>query len=123
MRWRSGDTAGLCGFDFSTRGVRVTGVTDAGHPLVQVRGIDDLPALETAMLRFVLSAMALAGILATTLPAFADPPPATAADHARVAAVATTLSAPATPARLSPPAAPEPDGHDTEISPVGPGWG
>jgi hypothetical protein len=32
------------------------------------------------MLRFVLSAMAVAGILATTLPAFANP--ATAADHA-----------------------------------------
>jgi hypothetical protein len=74
------------------------------------------------MLRFVLSAMALAGILATTL-AFADPFPATAADHARVAAAATAPPAPQRPARLSPSAAPEPDGHDTEIIPVGPGWG
>ena len=75
------------------------------------------------MLRFALSAIALAGILATTLPAFADPPPATAADHAQVAAVATAPPTPAAPARLSQSAAPEPDGHDTEISPVGPGWG
>jgi hypothetical protein len=73
------------------------------------------------MLRFVLSVMAVAGILATTLQAFADPLPATAADHARVAAAATAPPAP--PARLSPSAAPESDGHDTEIIPVGPGWG
>jgi hypothetical protein len=66
------------------------------------------------MVRFVLL---LAGILATMLPALADPLP-TAADHARVAA-----PAPPAPARLSPLAAPEPNGHDTEIIPVGPGWG
>jgi hypothetical protein len=46
------------------------------------------------MLRFVLSAMALAGILATMLPAFADPLPATAAGHARVTAAATAPPAP-----------------------------
>jgi hypothetical protein len=71
------------------------------------------------MFRFVLSAMALAGILATTLPAFADQ--ATAADHARVATAATVPSALPAPARASS-AAPKPDGHDTEF-PVGPGWG
>jgi hypothetical protein len=75
------------------------------------------------MLRFVLSAMVLAGILATMLPAFADPLPATAADHVRVAAAATAPIAPPAPARLSPSAAPEPDGLVTEIIPVGPGWG
>jgi hypothetical protein len=73
------------------------------------------------MLRFVLSAMAVAGILATTLQAFADPLPATAANHARVTAAATVPPAP--PARLSPSAAPEADSHDAEIIPVGPGWG
>jgi hypothetical protein len=71
------------------------------------------------MPRLVLSAMAVAGMLATTLQAFVDPLPATAADHARVAAATV---APAPPARLSPSAAPESDGH-AEIIPVGPGWG
>lgn len=75
------------------------------------------------MLRFVLSAMALAGILTIMLPAFADPLPATAADRAQLAAAAAAPVAPSALARLSPSAAPEPDGHDTEIIPVGPGWG
>jgi hypothetical protein len=75
------------------------------------------------MLRFVLSAMALAGILTIMLPAFADPLPATAADRARVAAAALALPAQSAPARLSPSVGPEPDGHDTEIIPIGPGWG
>jgi hypothetical protein len=57
--------------------VPVTGATDGAHPSVQVAAID-LPALETAMLRFVPATMAFAGILVTTLPAFANP--ATAAD-------------------------------------------
>jgi hypothetical protein len=39
------------------------------------------------------------------------------------AAAATAPLAPAAPARLSLSAAPEPDGYDTEISSVGPGWG
>ena len=69
------------------------------------------------MPRFVLSAMALAGLM-TMLPAFADPLPATAAGHARIVAVA-----PPAPAPLSPSATRQPDGHDTEIIPVGPGWG
>ena len=73
------------------------------------------------MLRFVLSAMALAGLLATTLPAFADPPTATASDHAQAAAATTAPPAPAVPARLSPSAAH--DSHDTDIIPVGLGWG
>jgi hypothetical protein len=101
----------------------VTGVTDVAHPLVEVGGIDFASTWRRPMLRFVLSAMALARILATMLPAFADPLPATAADYARVAAAATAPPAPPTPARLSPSAAPEPDGRDTEIIPVGPGWG
>ena len=44
-------------------------------------------------------------------------------ENARVAATATAPPAPPAPARLSPSAAPEPDGHATEIIPVGPGWG
>lgn len=56
------------------------------------------------------------------LPAIADPLPAKAADHARVAAAATAPPAPSAPARLSPSATPEPDGHDTGF-PIGPGWG
>ena len=71
------------------------------------------------MLRFVLSAMALAGILATTLPAFADPPTATASDHAQAAAATTAPPAPPALGRSSPSGAPEPDG----FIPVGPGWG
>jgi hypothetical protein len=69
------------------------------------------------MPRFVLSAMALAGLLATTLPALAEPP----SDDAQVAAAATPPPAPAVPARLSPSAAH--DSHDTDIIPVGLGWG
>jgi hypothetical protein len=101
--------------------VSVTGVTDVVHPFVQFGGIDFASTGDQPMLRFVLSAMALAGILTTMLPALADPLSATAADHAQVAAAATALAAPS--ARLSPSAAPEPDGHGTEIIPVGPGWG
>ena len=71
------------------------------------------------MLRFVLSAMAVSGILATTLPVFADP--ATAADHAQAAAAVTAPPAPPAPARLSPSTLPDADGDDT--IPVGPGWG
>jgi hypothetical protein len=74
------------------------------------------------MLRFVLSAMALAGILATTPPAFADPG-RPGNDHAQVTTDATAPPAPAASGRLLPSAAPEPDGHDTEIIPVGSGWG
>ncbi|MGD0109101.1 MAG: hypothetical protein ABSC06_34465 [Rhodopila sp.] len=72
------------------------------------------------MLRFVLSVMALAGILATTLPAFADPG-RSGNDYAEVTAAAAPAAAAS--GRLLPSAAPEPDGHDTEIIPVGPGWG
>jgi hypothetical protein len=75
------------------------------------------------MLRSFPSAMAFARIMTIMLPAFADPLPATAADHARVAASATAQPAASTPARLSPSPAPEPDDHDSEITPVGPGWG
>jgi hypothetical protein len=71
------------------------------------------------MLRFVLSTMAVAGILATMLAAFADP--ATAADHAQAAVAVTAPPAPPAPARLSPSVAPAADGHDT--IPVGFGWG
>jgi hypothetical protein len=69
------------------------------------------------MLRFALSAMALAGILATTLPAFADPPTATASDHVQAAAATTAPPAPPAPGRSS--GASEPDG----FVPVGLGWG
>jgi hypothetical protein len=70
------------------------------------------------MLRFALSAMALAGILATTFPAFADAPTAAAAsDHSQAAAATTAPPAPAAPGRSS--GAPEPD----DFIPVGLGWG
>jgi hypothetical protein len=39
------------------------------------------------MLRFVLSALALVGVLATEHPSFADPPTAAAPDHPQAAAV------------------------------------
>jgi hypothetical protein len=46
------------------------------------------------MFRFVLSAVALAGLLVTAHPAFADQLPGTASDHAQPVATATKQSAP-----------------------------
>ena len=74
------------------------------------------------MLRFVLSAMALAGILATPPPDCADSD-RHGNDHAQVTTAAIAPPAPAASGGLLPSAAPEPDGHDTEIIPVESGWG
>ena len=64
------------------------------------------------MLRLVLSAAALAGVLAAARPAFADPVTATATDHAQPAAATTEQ-----PASL--PAVNAERGK----APVGFGWG
>jgi hypothetical protein len=61
------------------------------------------------MFRFVLSAIAFAGVLATVQPVFADVPATTPADHAEVAAAREY------------PAPPEPSSNMTV--PVGFGWG
>jgi hypothetical protein len=78
------------------------------------------------MLRFVLSAVALAGVLATAPAAFADPLAVTASDHAE--AVAPTQEQAALPAPAAWPSpsdatAPASAGRDKDIAPVGPGWG
>jgi hypothetical protein len=64
------------------------------------------------MLRSVLSAVALAGVLATVQPAFADPLVATTSDHSQAAAAATVEQpAPTAPVSSRSPA------------PAGFGWG
>ena len=75
------------------------------------------------MLRSIISAVALAGVLATALPAFADPLAATASDHAQAAAPATEQPATArsSPSDEQAPATNWPPRKD--IVPVGFGWG
>jgi hypothetical protein len=73
------------------------------------------------MLRSILSAVALAGVLALAQPAFAAPLAATASDHAQAAPAAEQPSPPAT-AQSSSDAAPVAVGHAKDI-PVGFGWG
>jgi hypothetical protein len=77
------------------------------------------------MLRFVLSVVALAGILATAQPSFADPVAATTSDQAQVAATAPEQQAPPTPARASSSDAPAAakTGRNKDIIFVGFGWG
>jgi hypothetical protein len=67
------------------------------------------------MLRSVLSAVALAGLIAIAHPAFADSISATASDHAQPAAAATQQPA-------SPAAASSPRSLDAP-APAGFGWG
>jgi hypothetical protein len=67
------------------------------------------------MLRSVLSAVALVGLIAVVHPAFADSISATAADHAQPAAAATQQSA-------SPAPASSPRSLDAP-APAGFGWG
>jgi hypothetical protein len=67
------------------------------------------------MLRSILSAVALAGLIAVANPAFADPLAATASDHAQPAAAATQQ--PASPAPAS-----SPRSLDSP-APAGFGWG
>jgi hypothetical protein len=77
------------------------------------------------MLRSVLSAVALAGVLATAQPAFADPLAATASGHAQAAAAATepSLPAPALSSWSSDASAPASGGVGKNIAPAGFGWG
>jgi hypothetical protein len=76
------------------------------------------------MLRFTVSAIALASVLATALPACADPLAATASEHHKAAATSTDQAAHPVPAwsPSSDAAAPARDGRDKDI-PVGFGWG
>jgi hypothetical protein len=77
------------------------------------------------MLRFVLSAVALAGVLVAAQPSFADPLAATASDHAQAAAPATEQLTPQVPARASSSDAPAPANAERgkDIICVGFGWG
>jgi hypothetical protein len=63
------------------------------------------------MFRFALSAVALAAVLVTTHPSFADPLPAATSDYVQAAAAASE----------QPPAAWSPSSD--VAAPVGPGWG
>jgi hypothetical protein len=77
------------------------------------------------MLRFALPAMALAGILVTALPAFADPLGASVSDHAQAAAPATEQPTPPALAQSasSDATVPASVGLGKNIIPVGFGWG
>ncbi len=76
------------------------------------------------MLRFVLSAVALAGILATANPVFADPVAAAAPERVQTAAPATEQVSPPAPALSSSDVkAPTGDSLGKGIVPVGFGWG
>ena len=66
------------------------------------------------MLRFALSAVALAAVLVTTHPSFADPLPAATSDSVQAAAAAPEQPAPS-PAAWSP--------SSDVAAPVGLGWG
>jgi hypothetical protein len=78
------------------------------------------------MLRFVLSAVVLAGVLATEQPTFADPVAATASDRAYAAAATTEQPVPVAPASWSSssdtPAPATAVGHK-DTAPAGFGWG
>jgi hypothetical protein len=67
------------------------------------------------MLRFVLSAVALAGVLLTTQPSFADALPAATSDHVQTTAAATAEQ-PAPPVSGWSPSS-------DATAPVGFGWG
>jgi hypothetical protein len=77
------------------------------------------------MFRIALSAVALAGVLATAQPIFADPLAATASDHTQAAASATKQLAPPVPAAAaaSDALAPANTGRGKDIIFVGFGWG
>jgi hypothetical protein len=66
------------------------------------------------MLRFAFSAVALAAVLVTTHPSFADPLRAATSDYVQAAAGASEQPAPS-PAAWSP--------SSDVAAPVGPGWG
>jgi hypothetical protein len=73
------------------------------------------------MLRSVLSAVALAAVLATVHPAFADPREAMVSDHTQAAAAATQQAAPVPASSGSSDTAAPASAKD--FSPVGFGWG
>jgi hypothetical protein len=78
------------------------------------------------MLRLVLSAVVLAGVLATGQPTFADPVAATAPEHAHATAAATEQPATAAPASWSSSSdvpAPASAGSHKDTAPAGFGWG
>jgi hypothetical protein len=74
------------------------------------------------MLRIVLSAVVLAGILATAHPVLADPLATTASDPVLDAASATERPVPA-PASFPSPDAPASENAGPGNAPVGFGWG
>jgi hypothetical protein len=84
--------------------------------------IDFANAGRTHMLRIALSAVVLAGILATAHPVLADPLAATAPDQVLDAASATERPVPA-PASFPSPDAPESENSGLGKAPVGFGWG
>jgi hypothetical protein len=77
------------------------------------------------MFRIVLSAVALAGVLAAVHPAFADPVAPTESDRVHVVTLATEQPAPPAAARSSAPeaTAPASAGFGKDVVPVGIGWG
>jgi hypothetical protein len=82
------------------------------------------PHRGTQMIRFVLSAVVLAGVLAMTNPVFADPLAATASDHAKAAAAAMEQPASPAPAWSSSSDAPATSaGLGKNTAPAGLGWG
>lgn len=75
------------------------------------------------MLRFALSAVAFAGVLATAHVGFADPLAAPASAYAQAAAPVTEQPAPPAPARSSSSDATVPASAGHDKAPVGFGWG
>jgi hypothetical protein len=77
------------------------------------------------MLRFIFSAIALAGVLETAQPALADPFASTAADFAQTAPSAAAQPAPKAPTGSSSSDATAPTSavRDLDIASVGFGWG
>jgi hypothetical protein len=76
------------------------------------------------MFRLIFSAVALAGVLATAHPAFADPVAVRASEQAQAAAPAPDNAAPPAPvSSTSGAAAPASAGRDGNAVPVGFGWG
>jgi hypothetical protein len=74
------------------------------------------------MLRSIISAVALATVLATVHPAFADPLAAKASDQTQPAAAATQQQTPPA-AALSRPSGVTAPATSKDFSPVGFGWG
>jgi hypothetical protein len=84
-----------------------------------------LPDGITTMLRSMVSALALAGILATAQLAFADALATATSEHTQADAPATEQQARPVPAKASSPDATRPTntGLGKDVIPVGFGWG